>query len=132
MLIVGGGFAGVSAARRLIELGYKVTLVEARDRLGGRVHSMRVPIAAAAASGAEVAVERRDGAVVGATPHVATVELGAAVLMGVQGGNPLGALCTKHGLRMHRLEATCPLHDVDGSLLDPAIDAHVEPRRAAG
>lgn len=35
-LIVGGGFAGVSAARELTQLGENVVLIEARDRLGGR------------------------------------------------------------------------------------------------
>ena len=35
-LIVGGGFAGVSAARELTQLEENVVLIEARDRLGGR------------------------------------------------------------------------------------------------
>ena len=34
--VVGGGFAGVTAARELRALGYEVALLEARDRLGGR------------------------------------------------------------------------------------------------
>ena len=47
---------------------------------------------------------------------VRVVELGAAVLMGVQGGNPLATLCRKHGLAMHKLQHACPLHDADGAL----------------
>lgn len=35
-IIIGGGFAGVTAARELSQLGQKVLLLEARDRLGGR------------------------------------------------------------------------------------------------
>ena len=35
-IVVGGGFAGVTAARDLTLAGYDVLLLEARDRLGGR------------------------------------------------------------------------------------------------
>ena len=55
------------------------------------------------------------------------VELGAAVLMGVQGGNPLAVLCRQHGVAMHRLSNACPLHDGSGGkLLPPETDAQVE------
>ncbi|TWE28769.1 flavin monoamine oxidase family protein [Prauserella muralis] len=36
VVIVGGGFAGVTAARELVRRGIRTTLLEARDRLGGR------------------------------------------------------------------------------------------------
>ena len=35
-IVIGGGFAGVMAARELSDAGLKVLLLEARDRLGGR------------------------------------------------------------------------------------------------
>jgi len=35
--IVGAGFAGLTAAYRLMQAGYSVFIVEARDRIGGRV-----------------------------------------------------------------------------------------------
>ncbi len=39
VLIVGGGLAGLAAATELAPRGFQVTLVEARDRLGGRASS---------------------------------------------------------------------------------------------
>ena len=40
-IVIGAGFAGVTACRDLAEQGYSVLLLEARDRLGGRVFSER-------------------------------------------------------------------------------------------
>ncbi|RYD59102.1 MAG: FAD-dependent oxidoreductase [Sphingobacteriales bacterium] len=40
IIIIGGGAAGLMAARDLSENGLKVLLLEARDRLGGRIHTL--------------------------------------------------------------------------------------------
>ena len=40
IVIVGGGVAGLGAARRLVQRGVKVILLEAKDRLGGRIHTI--------------------------------------------------------------------------------------------
>ena len=39
VVVVGAGAAGLAAAKRLIERGAKIVVLEARDRLGGRVHT---------------------------------------------------------------------------------------------
>ena len=38
-VVIGGGAAGIAAARRLRNAGRNVLLIEARDRLGGRAHT---------------------------------------------------------------------------------------------
>lgn len=44
--VLGGGLAGTAAAHTLVNRGYDVTIIEQRDRLGGRVHSELVDGAA--------------------------------------------------------------------------------------
>jgi monoamine oxidase len=43
VVVVGGGVAGLAAAGRLAEAGRRVILLEARPRLGGRVHTVLDP-----------------------------------------------------------------------------------------
>jgi monoamine oxidase len=43
ILVLGAGVAGLAAALKLRELGYEVTILEARARPGGRVHTLREP-----------------------------------------------------------------------------------------
>ena len=71
VVVVGGGAAGLAAARSLTDLGHTVVLVEARDRLGGRVHTTTLR----------------------GTP----VDLGASWVHGVD-GNPLTELAEQRGV----------------------------------
>lgn len=43
IIIIGAGMAGLSAGYELIQLGHDVTILEARSRPGGRVHTLREP-----------------------------------------------------------------------------------------
>jgi monoamine oxidase len=53
VVVVGAGFAGLSAARALADRGIGVTVVEARERVGGRVWSCRLGNGEIAEMGAE-------------------------------------------------------------------------------
>lgn len=39
VIVIGAGIAGLAAARRLVDLGYDVIVLEAADRTGGRLHT---------------------------------------------------------------------------------------------
>src|SRR5262245_47611698 len=41
--VVGGGYAGLTAARRLAQAGKWVVVLEARDRIGGRIWTFDLP-----------------------------------------------------------------------------------------
>jgi monoamine oxidase len=40
VIVIGAGFGGVSAGYELKSAGYEVTMIEARERIGGRVHTL--------------------------------------------------------------------------------------------
>ncbi len=74
ILVIGAGMAGLGAARLLADRGATVTVLEARDRIGGRVASARL--------------------------GGATIDLGAAWIHDVK-GNPLSSLADDLDLTRH-------------------------------
>jgi monoamine oxidase len=91
IVVAGAGFAGLTAAFRLFTGGVPTIVVEARDRVGGRVHTTRLPNGEPAELGAEWIEDDAE-----ALPALAS-ELGLALAeTGVdyrrrQGVGPLGA-----------------------------------------
>lgn len=97
VVVVGAGLAGLAAARRLVEAGREVVVLEARDRIGGRVHT-----------------DRRWGV---------PVDLGASWIHGID-GNPLVHLARAAGLEVVPTEDDPDWVDPEiGWLADPDIDA---------
>jgi monoamine oxidase len=43
IVVIGAGAAGLSVARRLLAAGRRVIVLEARDRIGGRIHTLHLP-----------------------------------------------------------------------------------------
>lgn len=41
-IVIGGGASGLGAASKLTQLGRKVIVLEARDRIGGRIYSQEI------------------------------------------------------------------------------------------
>ena len=58
--VVGAGFAGLAAADALAASGHEVTVFEARDRVGGRVHSRTLDDGATIELGAEFILPGHD------------------------------------------------------------------------
>jgi len=58
--VVGAGFAGLAAADALAASGHDVTVFEARDRVGGRVHSKTLDNGATIELGAEFILPGHD------------------------------------------------------------------------
>src|SRR5918911_1367286 len=58
--VVGAGFAGLTAARRIAAAGHSVLVLEARDRVGGRAHNLKLPGGGVSERGATFAGPTQD------------------------------------------------------------------------
>ncbi|KAJ8433921.1 hypothetical protein Cgig2_001850 [Carnegiea gigantea] len=104
VIVVGAGLAGLTAARQLRSMGFKVVVLEGRSRPGGRVRTKKMC---------------GDGGVVGAA------DLGGSVLTGIN-GNPLGVLARQLGFPLHKVRDICPLYLPNGKAVDKEVDSRVE------
>lgn len=94
IIVVGAGPAGLTAARHLQRLGFSVIVLEARSRVGGRVHTDR-------------------------SSFSVPVDLGASIITGVEADvaterrpDPSALVCAQLGLKLTVLNSDCPLYDV--------------------
>eukprot|EP00960_Hanusia_phi_P059712 764266-Hanusia_phi.AAC.5 len=100
VLVIGAGFAGLSAADELHALGCKVVVVEARDRIGGRCWTDK----------------SLDGRI---------VDLGAGWIHGIV-GNPLAELARRKGVELCNIPADTLIHDADGVAYSEETDRKIE------
>ncbi|KAF8404615.1 hypothetical protein HHK36_009502 [Tetracentron sinense] len=101
VVIIGAGLAGLAAARHLISLGFKVRILEGRNRPGGRVRTRKM---------------NGEGVV---------ADLGGSVLTGMN-GNPLGVLARQLGFPLHKVRDTCPLYLPNGEAVNSEMDSRIE------
>ncbi|CAL4915255.1 unnamed protein product [Urochloa decumbens] len=105
IIIVGAGPAGLTAARHLQRQGFLTTVLEARDRIGGRVYTDRTSLSV-------------------------PVDLGASIITGVEAdivterrADPSSLICSQLGLELTVLNSACPLYDVvTGDKVPDALD----------
>ncbi|XP_077348380.1 lysine-specific histone demethylase 2 [Lithobates pipiens] len=100
VIIIGAGPAGLAAARELYNFGIKVLVLEARDRIGGRVWD--------------------DKSFKGVT-----VGKGAQIVNGCI-NNPIALMCEQLSVTMRKLREKCDLIQEGGRLTDPSIDKRMD------
>ncbi|KAJ8532398.1 hypothetical protein K7X08_012321 [Anisodus acutangulus] len=103
VIIVGAGLAGLAAARQLMSFGFKVIILEGRNRPGGRVYTQKM----------------------GRKGKFAAVDLGGSVITGIH-ANPLGVLARQLSIPLHKVRDKCPLYKPDGAPVNAEIDSNVE------
>ncbi|KAF2285950.1 hypothetical protein GH714_009147 [Hevea brasiliensis] len=103
VIIVGAGLAGLSAARQLMSFGFKVVVLEGRNRPGGRVYTQKM----------------------GRKDQFAAVDLGGSVITGIH-ANPLGVLARQLSIPLHKVRDNCPLYRPDGAPVDKEVDYRIE------
>ncbi|CAJ0592795.1 unnamed protein product [Cylicocyclus nassatus] len=97
VIIIGAGAAGIAAMKQLHFFGFDVVLLEARKRLGGRVHTYH----------------QKDSSVV--------ADLGAMVVTGIN-GNPIVTMMRQTQCTPVRITPDCPIFDEYGKLVDQRKD----------
>ncbi|KAL0917363.1 hypothetical protein M5K25_012417 [Dendrobium thyrsiflorum] len=102
VIIVGAGLAGLAAARQLLGFGFKVLVLEGRNRPGGRVYTSKI----------------------GKIGNFAVVDLGGSVITGIH-ANPLGVLARQLGIPLHKIRDSCPLYWPNGRVVDEKLDTEV-------
>lgn len=109
IIVVGAGPAGLTAARHLQRQGFHVTVLEGRDRIGGRVFTDRSSLSV-------------------------PVDLGASIITGVEAdvaterrADPSSLVCAQLGLELTVLNSDCPLYDtVSGQKVPADLDEALE------
>ena len=113
--------SGLAAARQLRSFGVSVTVLEAKDVMGGRVSSRKVPIASYHRPGHKYATPWA-----AEQSHYYALDIGAQVIDGLEGGNPMDVLTRQIGSDLHPLKwSQCPMYGRSGYPVGNALDIRV-------
>ncbi|XP_034657852.1 possible lysine-specific histone demethylase 1 [Drosophila subobscura] len=99
VIVIGAGISGLAVAQQLQQFGMDVIVLEARDRIGGRIATFRK------------------------NSYIA--DLGAMVVTGVY-GNPMTILSKQIGMDLVPIHQTCPLYGPDGKPVPKEKDDVIE------
>ncbi|KAH8240201.1 hypothetical protein KR032_012168 [Drosophila birchii] len=99
VIVIGAGISGLAVAQQLQQFGMDVIVLEARDRVGGRIATFRK------------------------NSYIA--DLGAMVVTGVY-GNPMTILSKQIGMDLVPIQQTCPLYGPDGKPVPKEKDDVIE------
>lgn len=99
IIVIGAGIAGLIAAQKLQSFGFEVLILEARDRVGGRIATFRKANFIS--------------------------DIGAMVVTGIY-GNPITILAKQLDLELKKIKSQCPLFGPNGKLISKNKDEIIE------
>lgn len=99
VIVIGAGISGLAVGQQLQQFGMDVIVLEARDRVGGRIATFRK------------------------NSYIA--DLGAMVVTGVY-GNPMTILSKQIGMDLVPIQQSCPLYGPDGKPVPKEKDDVIE------
>lgn len=99
VIVIGAGISGLTAAQQLQQFGMEVVVLEARDRVGGRIATFR--------------------------KNNYYADLGAMVVTGIY-GNPMTTLSRQTGMEMLPIKQSCRLYGAGGKPVSKEKDEMVE------